>query len=63
MAEDRIVLGDAAWQFGFSSFILGHFFFLGVGLGLSIEWAEVVEFFDPTPKSNNVLNEVMASNS
>ena len=48
MAEDRIVLGDAAWQFGLSFFVLGHFFFLGVGLGLSIKWAGVAKFFDPT---------------
>ena len=48
MAEDRIVLGDAAWQFGLSFFVLGHLFFLGVGLGLSIKWAGVAKFFDPT---------------
>ena len=48
MAEDRIVLDDAAWQFGLSSFVLGHFFFLGVGLGLSIKWAGVAKFNDPT---------------
>ena len=47
MAEDRIVLGDAAWQFGLSSFVLGHFFFLSVGLGLSIKWARVAKIFDP----------------
>ena len=48
LAEDRIVLGDAAWQFGLSSFVLGHFFFFGVGLGLSIKWAGVAKLFDPT---------------
>ena len=48
MAEDKIVLGDAAWKFGLSSFVLGHFFFLGVGLGLSIKWAGVAKLFDPT---------------
>ena len=48
MAEDRIVLGDVAWKFGLFSFVLEHFFLIGVGLGPSIKWAEVVKFFDPT---------------
>ena len=48
LAENRIVLGDASWQFGLSSFVLRHFFLLGVSLGLSIRWAGVVKFFDPT---------------
>ena len=48
MAKDRIVLDDAAWQFGLSSFILGLFFLLGMGLGLSIRWAGVTKFFDLT---------------
>ena len=51
-AEDRIVLDDAAWQFGLSSFVLGHFFFLGMGLGLSIKWAGVAKLFDPTVHMN-----------
>ena len=48
LAEDMIVLDDAAWQFGLSLFILGHFFFLGVGFGLSIKWVGVAKLFDPT---------------
>ena len=36
LAEDRIVLGNVSGPFGPSLFILGHFFLLGVGLGLSI---------------------------
>ena len=52
-AENRIVLGNASRQFGPSSFVLGHFFFLGVGLGLSIKWVEVAKFFDPTIAPQN----------
>ena len=48
LAKDRVVLGDFSWQFGVSSFVLGHFFLFGVGLGLSIRWAEVAKFFDPS---------------
>ena len=48
LAENRIVLGDVSRPFGLSSFVLGHFFLLGVGLRLSIKWAGVVKFFDPT---------------
>ena len=47
LAENRIVLGGASWQFGLSSFALGHFIFLNVGLGLSIKLAGVAKFFDP----------------
>ena len=47
LAEDRIVLDDVSWEFGPSLFVLGHFFFLGMGLGLSIKWVGVAEFFDP----------------
>ena len=36
-AEDRIVLGDVSRPLGLSSFVLEHFFLLGVGLGLSIK--------------------------
>ena len=32
-------------QFGFPSFVLGHFFLLGVGLGLEMEWAEASRTF------------------
>ena len=48
LVEDRIVLGDVSGPFGLSLFVLGHFFLLCVGLGLSIKWAGVVKFFDPT---------------
>ena len=47
LAEDRIVFDDVSWQFGLSLFIIGHFFLLGMGLGLCIKWARVTEFFDP----------------
>jgi len=48
LAENRIVLGDISRLFGLSSFVLGHFFLFGVGLGLSIKWAGVVKFFGLT---------------
>ena len=48
LAEERIVLNNVSGPFGLSSFVLGHFFFFGVGLGLSIKWAGVAKFFDPT---------------
>ena len=48
LAEDKIVLDDVSGPLGLSSFVLGHSFLLGVGLGLSIRWAGVVKFFDPT---------------
>ena len=41
-AENRIVLGNVSRLFGLALFVLGHFFLLGVGLGLSIKWAGVV---------------------
>ena len=46
--EDRIVLGNVCWQFGPSSFIFGHFFLLGVGLGLDMKWTGVAKLFGPT---------------
>ena len=46
-AENRIVLGNVFWQFGPSSFVLGHFFLLSVGLGLDMKWAGVAKFFGP----------------
>ena len=52
LAEDTIVLGDVSGPFGPSLFVLGHFFLLGVGLGLSMRWAGVVKFFDPTRTCN-----------
>ena len=41
------VLGNVPWQFGPSLFVLGHIFFLGVGLGPDMKWAEVAKFFGP----------------
>ena len=52
-AENRIVLGHVSWQFGLSSFVLGHFFLLGVGLRLDIRWARVAKFFGPTIAPQN----------
>ena len=46
-AKNKIVLNGASWQFGLSSFALGHFFFLDVGLGSSIKWVGVAKFFNP----------------
>ena len=40
-AEVKVILGNIFWQSGFPSFVFEHFFLLGVGLGLDIEWAEV----------------------
>ena len=48
VAENRIVLGNVSWQFGPSSFILGHFFLLGVGLGFDMKWAGIAKSFGPT---------------
>ena len=48
LVEDTIVLGDVSGPFRPSLFVLGHFFLLGMGLGLSMRWAGVVKFFDPT---------------
>ena len=39
---------DVSQQFGPSLFILGRFFFLGVGLGLDMRWAGVAKSFGPT---------------
>ena len=48
LVEDRIVLGSTIWRSEFPSFVLGHFFLLGVGLGFDIEWAGVPGSFDLT---------------
>ena len=53
-AEDRIVLGNVSWQFGPSSFVFGHFFLLGVGLGLDMKWAGFAKFFGPTITPQNL---------
>ena len=47
LAEDKVVLGSTFWQYGFPSFVLGHFFLLGANLGLGIEWAEACTTFWP----------------
>ena len=46
--EDRVVLGSISWQSGFPLFVLGHFFFHGMGLGLDMKWAGVPKPFGPT---------------
>ena len=46
-AEDRVALGSTFWQFGFPSFVPRHFFLLGVGLGLEMEWAKASRTFWP----------------
>ena len=51
--EDRVVLGSIFWQSGFPSFVLWHFFLLGVGLGLDMEWAEVSRSFWPHNSPSN----------
>ena len=56
-AEDRVVLDSISWQSGFPLFILGHFFFLGMGLGLDMEWAGVSRSFSPI--LTNTLRELV----
>ena len=46
-AEDRIVLDNVSQQLGPSLFILEHFFFLGVGLGVDMRWTGVAKSFGP----------------
>ena len=36
LAKDRIVLSDVSGPLGLSLFVLGHYFLLGMGLGLSM---------------------------
>ena len=48
LAEDRIDLDDVSGPLGPSLFVIGHSFLLSVGLGLSMRWAGVVKFFNPT---------------
>ena len=60
LAENRIVLDDVSKSFGLSLFILGHFFLLGVGLRLSIKWAEVVKFLGSTIAPQNLLSGSLA---
>ena len=47
-AEDRVVPDSISWQSGFSLFVLGHFFLLGMGHEPDVNWAGVPRFFGPT---------------
>ena len=47
-AKNKTVLDNVSWQFGPSSFVLGHFFLLGMGLGLDMKWVGVSRFFGPS---------------
>ena len=53
-AENRIVLGNVSWQFGSSSFVLGHFFFLDMGFGLDMKWTGIAKFVGPTIAPQNL---------
>ena len=53
LAENKVVLGNASRLLGLSLFVLSHSSLLGVGLGLSIKWAEDVKFFGPTIAPQN----------
>ena len=46
-AEDRVILGSISWQSGFPSFILRHFFLLGMGLVLDMKWAGLCQILQP----------------
>ena len=46
-AEDRVVHSNISWQYGFPLFVLGHFFLLGIGLGLDMEWAGFYQILQP----------------
>ena len=52
-AENRIAFDNVSWQFGPSSFVLGHFFLLGIGLGLDMKWVGVTRFFGSTIAPQN----------
>ena len=54
--ENKIVLGNVSWQFGPSSFVLGHFILLRVGHGLDVRWAGVTKSFNPIVYICNILN-------
>ena len=58
-AEDRVVLGSTIWWSGFPSFVLGHFFLLGMGLGLDIKWARVPRSFGPTIAPQNPAVQIL----
>ena len=46
--EDKVVLGSTSWQFGFPLFVLGHFFFLSIGLKLDMKWVKIPRSFGLT---------------
>ena len=46
-AEDKVILSSTFWQSGFPSLVPRHFFLLGVGLGLEMEWAKASRTFWP----------------
>ena len=56
-AEDRVVLDSISCQSEFPLFVLGHFFFLDMGLGLDMEWAGVPRSFGPI--LTNTLRELV----
>ena len=58
-AEDRVVLGSTIWWSGFPSFVLGHFFLLGMGLGLDIKWVRVPRSFGPTIAPQNPAVQIL----
>ena len=47
VCEDRVVLGSISWQSGFPLFVLGHFFLLGMGLGLDMKWVGALDPLAP----------------
>ena len=47
-AKDRVVLDSISWQSRFPSFILGHFFLLGMGLEFDMKWVGVSRPFGLT---------------
>ena len=53
-AKDRVVLSSISWQSRLSLFILRHFFLLGMGQGLDMKWAGVVESFGPPIAPQNL---------
>ena len=49
--EDRIVLDNISWQFGPSSFVLGHLFLLGMGLRLDMIMGQGCQIHWPHKRS------------
>ena len=52
--EDGVVLGSISWQFGFSLFVLGHFFLFDMSLEFDMKWAGVPRSFGPTIAPQNL---------